>query len=169
MFIKAARIGAPFGLQGGLHLYPYSEQRDHLLEVPSFYYQEGTSYLPIKINSIKLHSNHLRVFLEPLPDRTAAEKWVQKDLFVKAQELPALEEGSYYWHQLEGLQIKTLAGSDLGIVKSLYSNGPQDIIVTSLDEQIPFIMGQTIARVELAQKILYVLFEDSSYDATPED
>lgn len=169
MFIKAARIGAPFGLQGGLHLYPYSEQRDHLLEVPSFYYQEGTSYFPMKINSIKTHGNHLRVFLELVPDRTAAEKWVGRDLFVKAQELPALPEGRYYWHQLEGLQIKNLSGSDLGTVKSLYSNGPQDVLVTSFDEQIPFILGQTISKVDLSQKVLYVLFEDSSYDATPED
>lgn len=169
MLIKAARIGAPFGLHGGLHLYPYSEQRDHLLDIQCFYIEKNATNNRLNVSKISMHGDHLRVFFEGVTDRTAAEQWVGKELFLSPEDLPPLPEGQYYWHQLQGLTIKSQTGQALGTVSSLYSNGPQDILVIDNGDQIPFILGTTVASVDLDKKIITVLFDDSSYDDSPEN
>lgn len=171
MYIQAARIGAPFGLQGGLHLYPYSEQREHLLELSCLYYRQDQKkeYEPLAVEEIKPHGSHLRAFFEDITDRDIAEKWVGKSLFINTDELPALPEGKFYWYQLEKLEVLTGAGESLGKVKRVYSNGPQDILVTQDQEQIPFVMGQTIHSVDLEKGHIVVLFDETSYDDSPEN
>lgn len=172
MFIKAARIGAPFGLQGGVHLYPHSGQRDHLLPLDCLYYYKKDShpsYQPLTIEEIKPHGTHLRAFFHDIEDRTAAEGWTGIELFINTTELLPLPESQYYWYQLEGLEVLSSCGSDMGSVQRVYSNGPQDIIVTTDGEHIPFVIGHSIASVDLSSKKIHVLFESTSFDGTPEN
>ena len=51
------------------------------------------------------------------------------DLKVSAEQLEELEDGSYYYHQIIGLQVKDLAGETLGKIKEIMSPGANDVWV----------------------------------------
>lgn len=157
-FIHCAVIGAPFGVRGAMHVYPSSGQFDHLLGLKEFFYEQDGNYLSLKVQSLRAHQDHLVIALEHVHDPETAKKMVHRQLFAELSALPVLPAEQYYWYQLEGLNVSSLEGLDLGIVASLYSNGPQDIMITSLAHHIPFVRERIVKSVDLALKKIIVDF-----------
>jgi 16S rRNA processing protein RimM len=82
---------------------------------------------------------------------------------VPADRLPALAEGEYYWHQLEGLEVWCGASEGdgqvlLGTVDHLIETGANDVLVVraspgSMDQRerlIPYLPGDVVTGVDLA-------------------
>src|SRR5690606_33493804 len=61
-------------------------------------------------------------------DRNEALELVDWEICVPESQLPALPEGEYYWHQLEGLQVVTLDWQLLGRVDHLLEAGSTDVL-----------------------------------------
>jgi 16S rRNA processing protein RimM len=157
--IQCAVIGAPFGVRGAMHLYPSSGQSDHLLDLKEFFYQKDGQYLPMKVLASRPHQDHLIVSFEGITSPEMVKTLVHQKLFVYASALPKLPEDQFYWYQLEGLSIHSLQGVDLGVVRELYSNGPQDVMISSLGHHIPFIFESIVQHVDLASRSIVVDFE----------
>ena len=75
--------------------------------------------------------------------------------------MPAAEEGSFYWSDLEGLKIVHSDGTDLGRVAYLLETGSNDVLVTTgkPERLIPFIMGKIVLNVDLANGVITVDWE----------
>ncbi len=61
-----------------------------------------------------------------------------------ASEIPTLEEGEYYWTQLEGLEVVNMDRAPLGIVNHLIETGANDVMVIDGEEGemlVPFVPG----------------------------
>jgi 16S rRNA processing protein RimM len=69
------------------------------------------------------------VKVEGVGDRTAAERWVGAEVLAERQDLGEPAEGSYYWADLEGLEVATVAGEAVGQVVGLYATGGVDVLV----------------------------------------
>ncbi len=52
-----------------------------------------------------------------------------KSLFVLTEDLVEPEEDEYYYHELIGCLVATVAGEEIGTVDTIVRNGPQDILV----------------------------------------
>ena len=57
------------------------------------------------------------------------------ELVVARDSFPDLEENSYYWHDLCGLQVISDAGVVMGKVDYLFNSGASDIIVVKGDNK----------------------------------
>jgi 16S rRNA processing protein RimM len=60
---------------------------------------------------------------------------------VAADEMPEVEDGAIYWHQLKGLKVYTSAGEELGKIKDLIEAGSNSVIVVAKGKQeimVPF-------------------------------
>ena len=101
-------------------------------------------------------------------DRTLAESYKGLEVAVAADSLPQLEEGDYYWRQLQGLQVWCQDGEDkrvlLGTVDYLIETGANDVLVVkacegSIDDRerlIPYLPGDVVTRVDLEQAVIEV-------------
>ena len=69
----------------------------------------------------------LLVRFEELTTRESAEHL--RDRYLEAAPGTPLPEGSYYWHQIEGLAVSTTAGEDLGTVVDVFRAGEGEVYV----------------------------------------
>ena len=69
------------------------------------------------------------VALEGISDRTAAEGWVGAEVWALREDLGEAGEGKYFWVDLEGLPVVTVAGEEIGKVTGLYDTGAVDVLV----------------------------------------
>ena len=96
---------------------------------------------------------HFRGFDSP----ESARQLAGVELTVASTSLPGLDQGDYYWHQLEGLAVINLDGLRFGVVRQLLETGANDVLVvrpdaTSIDERerlIPYVTGSVIRQVDL--------------------
>ena len=79
-------------------------------------------------------------------------------LFIKPQQLPRLEAGEYYWSDIIGLAVETLAAEPLGVVESMLETGADDVMVISGDRErlVPFVLDEIVTEVDLERKRLVV-------------
>lgn len=121
--------------------------------------------------------------LEGVDDRTGAERLRGLEIWVPEVELPPLESGDYYWHQLENLRVYSRypehgsAGGEapdpradeeylLGEVDHLLETGANDVLVLrpcegSLDDRerlVPYLPGSVVQRVSLDERRIDVLW-----------
>jgi 16S rRNA processing protein RimM len=71
------------------------------------------------------------VMIEGTADRTAAEGWAGAEVLAYREDLGEPEEGRFYWADLEGLPVVTVAGEVVGKVTGLFETGAVDVLVVT--------------------------------------
>jgi 16S rRNA processing protein RimM len=67
--------------------------------------------------------------------REAAESLVGCEVLAAREDLGEAGEDRYYWADLEGLVVVTVAGERIGTVSGLYDTGGVDVLVVTRDER----------------------------------
>jgi 16S rRNA processing protein RimM len=71
----------------------------------------------------------LRLALEGVEDRNAAEALRGRRVLVEAAELEALPAGEYYGYQIVGCRIEGQDGAPIGTVREIWETGGPDLLV----------------------------------------
>lgn len=71
----------------------------------------------------------MRLALEGVDSRDAAQALRGQHVLTLADQLEPLEEGEFYWHELIGCQVETGAGELLGKVAEIWDAGQHDVLV----------------------------------------
>ncbi len=159
-----AKIGAPYGVKGWFKVHSYTEPVENFLVYQSCYLQgsgnRGGSWQTVAIEASRRHGKGLVAKLKGVDNPEQAREYGQCELAVARSSMPALEEGDYYWHQLEGLTVRLEADPKqvLGKVDHLLDTGANDVLVVkacrgSMDKHerlIPYLPGQVVTTVDLA-------------------
>ena len=66
--------------------------------------------------------------LAQVEDRNAAEELAGRYLLVPAEERGEPEDGEFYYHQLLGLDVETVAGEAVGRVREVYETEPRHLL-----------------------------------------
>jgi 16S rRNA processing protein RimM len=74
--------------------------------------------------------------LEGVGDRNAAEELAGRYLLVPRSERGELEEGEFYYHQLLGLEVRTVAGEVVGRVREVYETEPRHLLEVKGEDRI---------------------------------
>jgi len=77
---------------------------------------------------------------------------------VPRSELPDPGPDSFYWTDLEGLTVRTVAGVELGVVDHLLETGANDVLVLKGERErlIPYVRGAVVTDVDLEQGVITV-------------
>ena len=110
----------------------------------------GQTYRCIEIDNSKQQNKGLVAHIVGCDDRDTAQTYTGFELLIDKSELPALDEETYYWHQLEGMTVKNTSGEVLGKVDHLLETGANDVLVVrdteeSIDDRerlIPYITAR---------------------------
>jgi 16S rRNA processing protein RimM len=126
-FLAVARIRRPFGVKGELLLELLTGNPRHLNQSAKLYF--GADHRECAIVSLRRHGQDYLLRLEGVDDREAAETMRAETIFLRTDEQPPLPEGVYYHYQIEGLQVVTEAGEELGRIKEIIKTGANDVYV----------------------------------------
>jgi 16S rRNA processing protein RimM len=81
------------------------------------------------VDSAREHSGRLLVRLDGVADRTAADSMRGTLFLVDSADLPPIEEpDEFYDHQLEGLQVVTIAGTPVGSVAEVLHTAAGELL-----------------------------------------
>ena len=102
-FVRVGQVTAPFGVQGAVKVYPLTDFEDRF-EPGSELYLDGQ---PRRVEWWKPGHPTVTVKLAGIDNRTLAELHRGRYLEVRDEAVKPLSEGSYYHHQLVGLEVVT--------------------------------------------------------------
>lgn len=83
----------------------------------------------VGVVSARLHGNYVLLKLDGYPTRTEAEALRNELLQVPEDEAIPLEEGEYFLHQLQGLEVVTEEGQTLGRLSDVLETGANNVFV----------------------------------------
>jgi 16S rRNA processing protein RimM len=110
------------GLAGALRVDPMTDLPERLAVGSSLFIEGETR--PRAVVAAE-HAGRIPVLrLEGIETRDAAAALQGRYLEVEAETLP---EGTYYWHQIEGLRVLDVAGAELGSVVEVFRAGENEV------------------------------------------
>ena len=77
----------------------------------------------IYITDIKVMPKKVIIKIKDYNDITTSESILGKEILIDKSDMPILDEGEYYWRELEGLEVVTSEEKFLGVVDFIFNNG----------------------------------------------
>ncbi len=164
--LTAGKITGVYGIKGWVKIHSYTSPEENLFDFGEWTLRgrgNRNQALPVHFDEWKRHGKGMVAHIRGVDDRDLAESYRGLEILVGAEKLPDLEEGDYYWHQLEGLEVWAREpGSSaervlLGRVDYLLETGSNDVLVVkasegSIDDRerlVPYLPGATVASVDI--------------------
>lgn len=93
--------------------------------------------------------------------RELASTLVNADIAVTRAEMPAPEQGEYYWHDLIGMEVINLQGYAFGKISEIISTGANDVLLVQGEQKhlIPYLTEKVIIEVNLEKRCMTVDWE----------
>lgn len=165
--VVLARVGKAHGIKGWVKLNSFTSPPENIFEYREFIVRKGQGNAAVEMDECREQAGKLLAHFRGYDDPESVRELTGLDLMVESQSLPALEEGNYYWHELQGLTVRNLQDEVFGTVRQLLETGANDVLVVSpttasIDERerlIPYIAGQVIKGVDLETATLTVDWE----------
>ena len=159
--VVIGRISGLFGVRGWCKVHSYTEPREALIDYDAWRIGTEGDWRPVTVVEGRRHGKTLVVRLEGIEDRDAAAALVGLDIAVPRESLPDAGEGRYYWHDLEGLEVRRRDGTTIGRVRELLETGANDVLIVDGEREtlIPFVVGEVVLDVDLANGHILVDWE----------
>ena len=126
-FLAVGRVLRPHGVRGELLLAVLTAFPEHLQEVETVYLGEQAEPHPLR--RVRFHRGQALIRLADCLDRTAAEVFRGQLVQIRIERAVQPPPGSYYHHQIIGLQAVTDEGETLGEVAQILETGANDVYV----------------------------------------
>jgi 16S rRNA processing protein RimM len=88
-----------------------------------------------EIKWVKPHTGTPLLALKGISNRDQAKTLIGAELFIPQSELPELDEDTYYWRDLIGIEVYTQTEEFLGRIESIIETGSNDVYVVKRDEK----------------------------------
>ncbi|QCR37063.1 ribosome maturation factor RimM [Nissabacter sp. SGAir0207] len=163
--IVLGKLGSTYGIRGWLRVFSSTDDAESIFDYQPWFTQQSGKWQLIELESWKRHNQDLIIKVKGVDDRDAANLLTNCEIVVDSSQLPALEEGDYYWKDLIGCQIVTTEGYALGKVIDMMETGSNDVLVVKAnlkdafgikERLIPFLDGQVIKKVDLTTQVIEV-------------
>jgi len=128
--ILLGKITKPHGIRGEVKIYPYSGQPENFLHYREIFVgrEEGGERIPYTIDTARLQGNSVLVKLTGCTSRNDAEALVGSEIWLRRQDLPALDQDEYYLVDLEGKTALTEDGREIGRITGIMATGAHDVL-----------------------------------------
>jgi 16S rRNA processing protein RimM len=158
-YIVVGEVSGVFGIKGWVKVYSFTEPRENILNYSPWVLRKGSDIKTVNVIEGNLQGKGVVARLSGINDRDTAASLSGYEIVIDSALLPNTEEGEYYWRDLIGLKVETEQGIALGIVDYLLETGANDVLVVkegNKERLIPFLQGQFIKKISLADGIMIV-------------
>lgn len=149
--VTVGRISGVYGVKGWLRIYSYTEPRDNILQYNPWQLRLPDGWRSVEVLAGRSHGKGVIAQLDGCDDRDQAARWVDVEIAVRREQLPAAAAGEYYWRDLIGLRVVNQDGEALGVVDHLLETGANDVLVVRGERErlIPYALGEVVTAVDL--------------------
>jgi len=165
--IDVGKISSPHGIKGWVKIHSQTEPAANLFTYQPWYLKTKHGVKPVELIEWRAQGKGFVARLKGIEDRNQAEILCPVSIAIEKSLLPELEEGDYYWHQLQGCRVVSIyngSEADLGVVKKILPTGANDVLVVLGDESsidqserlVPYVLDQFVSSVDLEKKIIVV-------------
>ena len=130
--IVIGKIISTHGIDGWLAIESYSYPRENINSYNTHLIVDE-QHLPITNKELKIMPKKIIIKLEGYDHISDSEKILGEKIYIKISDLKTLEDGEYYWHDLEGLDMYTTREHYLGKVDFIFNNGSNDVMAIKND------------------------------------
>ncbi len=111
-----------------------------------------------EIHWVKPHTGTPLVSFRGITNRDQAKTLIGAELFIPQSELPELDEDTYYWYDLIGIEVVTMAGESLGRIESIIETGSNDVYIVKSNEKEVLIpaLESVVLEIDLEHKRMQV-------------
>ena len=111
-----------------------------------------------EIHWVKPHTGTPLVSFKGITDYGQAKTLIGAELFIPQSELPELDEDTYYWYDLIGIEVVTMTGEFLGRIESIIETGSNDVYVVKSNEKEVLIpaLESVVLDIDLEHKRMQV-------------
>ena len=162
--IRLGSINGTHGLKGWVKVYSYTDPLSAILDYTPWILRRGGVDKNVTIIEGQTSGKRLLVQLEGVDTREQAEELIGSEVHANVDTMPDLEEGQFYWFQLEGLTVKNVDGEVLGKLDHMLETGANDVMVVeptddSIDKQqrlIPYLEVDVVKQVDQEARVVTV-------------
>jgi 16S rRNA processing protein RimM len=124
--IAVGKITKAHGIRGEVSVLPLTEVPDRFDPDSVLWLEDGRSLI---VDRARRHHGRFIVSFTQVRDRNGADLLHGAYLFVPESELPALPEGSYWPHQIEGCEVFDVDNRSLGTIAEVLHTDANDVWV----------------------------------------
>lgn len=163
-WVTVGRFGRPHGLKGYISVYSFTDPRENILSYKDWYVSINGHWTLLKRLGSEEHSRFLVALIDGYSEREQVGQLTNLDIAVQSSQLPALETGEFYWHQLIGMAVTNTNGVLLGTVTELIATGSNDVLVVTGESRhlIPYRYGVVVLDISEEKRHITVDW-DSEY------
>ncbi len=157
--LRVGKIVGLHGLDGKLKVYSFCESVDTLTKGGTIFVKTpGGRDETYRVNWAKPHKNIVLLSLKGVSTPETAEALVGSVLFIDRKFLPELEEDTYYWDELVGLDVVGLDGTLLGKLSAVMPTGSNDVYVVKDGKKETLVpaMVSVVKSVDLEKGVMTV-------------
>jgi 16S rRNA processing protein RimM len=160
-YIAVGRVTAPHSLRGEVRVEPHTDFPERF--TPGTTVFVGADLQKVTVESARAHKNQILLQLAGVQDRNGAESLRGAWLFVEEADAAALEDDTYWVHDIIGLMVQTETGEPLGKITDVLFTGANDVyVITGTDDTgnarevlLPAI-ADVVQEVDLAEQRMVV-------------
>jgi 16S rRNA processing protein RimM len=149
-WIIVGRFGRPHGIKGLITVISFTEPRENILRYAPWYTHAKNTWQPVKLLRVDVTNKSILAQIEDLREREQVALLTNVEIAIRRDQLPTLESGQYYWHQLVGMLVINAQGESLGSVIEIMPTGSNDVLVVEGEKRylIPYLLEQFILGVD---------------------
>ena len=159
--VRLGRIVGLFGVRGWVKVFSFTEPREAILDYGHWLLGRDDRWQRVALEDGKRHGKAVLAKLATTDDRDAAELLLGMEVAIDRSDLPAADEGQYYWADLIGATVWHRDERELGSVKQMLETGAHDVMVVAGETErlIPFVPGDIVLDVDLEAGTIRVDWE----------
>ncbi len=158
--VVIGRVVKPQGRRGEVLVHPLSDRPDRFGSLRrAFVVGPGDRVREVRVASSWPHKGRHVLKLEGVDSIDDAERLRGCDLGIAEEELAALPEGSFYYHQLKGLTVSDGDGALVGVVEDLMETGagaPILVVRGPAGETLVPLATDFVKQVDLAEERIVI-------------
>ncbi|KTD08072.1 ribosome maturation factor RimM [Legionella jamestowniensis] len=156
--IVIGRFGRPHGIKGFITVHSFTDPRDNILRYTDWQAYINKQWQPLKLLHVEMNEKFILAQVAGYSEREQVAALTNVEIAVSRAQLPALEEGEYYWHELVGMQVVNQQGTLLGTVVEIMPTGANDVLIIEGEKRhlVPYLPGQFVADINPSRRIITV-------------
>lgn len=157
-WVVVGRFGKVHGIKGFITVHSFTEPQDNILNYNDWHAFINQQWQALTITSIEVTNKHILVQVKGFDEREQVAALTNTELGIRREQLPELNAGEFYWHQLIGLRVVTQQGVELGTVSDMLATGSNDVLVVQGDKRhlVPYLPGQYVLNVDQDKGLIEV-------------
>jgi 16S rRNA processing protein RimM len=142
-YVRIGEIVSAHGIKGEVKFRYYNEEKEVFYRYTSFFIEDGDGWKKLEPTGINLRKGYFHINFKGLERPEDLISLINREIFVKEEELPQLSENEYYEYQLLGLDVFSENGEKLGKVAQIIHTGANDVMLVKGEKEIlvPMIEG----------------------------